>query len=519
MSNNKYLTYFTLILTVLIFQGMITQAFAQKKTKIQLIRAESMLGKNVNGEELNIFIGDVVFEHDSAYLYCDSAVFDNKQNNLRSYGKVHVKVNDTLSLFSDTLNYNGNTRIGVATGNVKMVDSKATLLTDHLTYNRLTQIAFYTTGGKIINEDNELVSKKGYYHTETKDLFFKEDVVLTNPEYIVESDTLKYNTSSEIAFIAGPTTIKGKDEFLYAEDGWYDTKSDKTELILNPWLTYKNQYLSGDKIFYDKASGAGRVLGNAFIKDTVQKVIVTGNYADFRRKDGYAYATDSATAILIDKKDSLFMHADTLRLTFDSTDNPQKLLAFYKCKFFKTDIQGMCDSLVYSFSDSTITLFHSPVLWTQENQLTAENIIIYSSNQQVDSMNMTNSSFIISVDKFNNENFNQIKGKNMTGYFKENELFKMTVTGNSETVYFVREEDGAMIGINKGQASNMDIYITDRQISDILYFENPDAILYPEKEFPKEELKLRDFKWFADDRPYSKRDIYRWEKVEPVLKR
>jgi hypothetical protein len=95
----------------------------------------------------------------------------------------------------------------------------------------------------------------------------------------------------------------------------------------------------------------------------------------------------------------------------------------------------------------------------------------------------------------------------------------MTVTGNSETVYFVREEDGVMIGINKGQASNMEIFISDRQISDILYFENPDAILYPENEFPKEEMKLRDFKWYVNDRPYSKRDIYRWEKLEPVLKK
>ncbi len=518
MAHRFFHKYFVYALLILGIQGYTGHIFAQKKTKIQLIKAESMLGQNQHGKELNIFIGDVVFEHDSAYLYCDSAVFDNSENNLRSYGKVHVKVNDTLSLYSDTLHYSGNTKIGIATGNVRLVDNNATLLTDHLTYNRLTGIAFYTTGGKILNEDNELTSKKGFYHTDTKDLFFKEDVVLTNPDYVLESDTLKYNTQSEIAFINGPTTIKGKDEFLYAEDGWYDTKTDKTELTLKPWLTYKEQYLSGDKIFYDKTTGAGRILGNAFIKDSVQKVIITGNFADYRPNDGFAFATDSATAILMDKKDSLFMHADTLRLTFDTTDNPQKMLAYFKCKFYKTDLQGMCDSLVYSFSDSTITLFHSPVLWTQENQLTAENIVIFSSNQQVDSMNMTNSSFIISVDKFNKENFNQIKGKNMTGYFKKNELYKMTVTGNSETVYFVREEDGTIIGINKGQASNMDIFIVDRQISDILYFDNPDAILYPENEFPKEELKLRDFKWHASDRPRNRWDIYRWEKVEPVLK-
>ncbi|OQX79731.1 MAG: hypothetical protein B6D64_04335 [Bacteroidetes bacterium 4484_276] len=514
--------YFILILLILTGTLVSTSTFAQKKTKINLIDANELIGQTVNGVELNIFVGNVVFEHDSAYLYCDSAVFSSAQNNLRAYKNVHIFISDTLSLYSDELDYSGNTRVATMTGNVKLVDNDATLTTDRLIYGRNTGIAYYSTGGKIVNEDNVLTSRRGYYYTDLKDIYFKEDVVFDNPEYHLVSDSLIYNTATEIADISGPTTITGEDELLYAEDGWYDAKSDRAKLKIwpngqNPYLSFKEQYLSGDSIYYDKEAGIGQAFSNVFLKDSLQNMIVTGNFADYRRQDGFAFITDSAQAIFIDKKDSLYMHSDTLKLIFDSLQSPFALQAFYKTKYYKTDMQGMCDSLVYMFADSTISMFGQPALWTQENQLTANKIKIFSSGQKIDSMQMTNLSFIISTDKFDIEKFNQIKGRDMVGYFEDNELNKINVQGNSETIYFVREEDGALIGINKALASNMSIIIGDRQLTDIFYYDKPDAHLIPESSYPEQELKLKNFKWLGTQRPNNRYDIFKWDGIIPVL--
>ncbi|MFP4469187.1 MAG: OstA-like protein [Bacteroidales bacterium] len=510
-------------LLLLIFIGMLMPGMvsAQKKTKIRLVQAEQMQGDKTTGEELNIFVGDVIFEHDSAYLFCDSAVFNSSRNNLDAYHDVRIKVSDTLNLYGDFLHYEGNSRVATVTGDVKLEDNDATLYTDRLIYERNTKIAYYTTGGEIISEDNNLTSWRGFYYTDQKELYFKDSVVLINPEYTLRSDTLIFNTLTEIALISGPTTIVGEDEFLYAEDGWYNTQTDETELKVNPYLIYKEQYLSGDSIYYEKESGKGHVIGDVMMKDTVQNVIVKSQLADYNRKSGYAWATDSAMAILIDGSDSLFMHADTLRMTFDTTESPQNLLAYYKCKYYKSDLQGMSDSLVYSFTDSIITMYREPALWTQGNQLTADLIKIFSSGEKIDSMYMSNSSFIISIDEFNRDNFNQIKGKNMIGYFKENELYLIKVEGNSETVYYVREEDGALIGINKALSSNMEIWVEDRQISDIFYFDQADANLFPENEFPPEERRLKNFIWLDEERPKSKTDIFIWDaraENQPVLR-
>ncbi len=491
---------------------------AQNKTKIKLVRADQLLGDQAAGEDLNIFTGNVIFKHDSAFLYCDSAVLNSKKNNLEAHFDVKLAVSDTLNLYGDVLYYDGNTRIATIIGDVILEDKDATLYTDKLIYERNTAIAYYTTGGRIVNEDNELTSTRAYYHTNDKLLYFKNEVQLVNPEYLLRSDTLIYNTASEIAFISGPTTITGQDEFLYSEKGMYNTQNDFTQLELNSYITYKEQYLSGDSIYYEKARGVGEVFGNVFIKDSVQNIIVTGNYADYRRKDGYAYITDSAVAIMIDKTDSLFMHADTLRLTFDSLDSPHKLHAFYKCKYYKTDLQGMSDSLVYSFADSTIDMYYKPVIWTQGNQMSAEKIKVYTSNQAVDSMEMILSSFIVSVDKFGKDNYNQIKGKDMTAYFAKNELYLVKVNGNSETIYFVREEDGNLVGINKAESGNMEIWIDERQVVDIYYFASPNAQLYPETELPADQHFLRDFRWRINDRPMRKEDIFSWPADFPVLR-
>ena len=507
-----FLRLIFLVMIIISTSMLCSKVVGQTKARIQIIHADDLRGMKSGGQELNILVGDVQFEHDGAYLYCDSAILNSRGSDLYAYGNVHIKMSDTLNLYGDTLHYNGNTRVAVMSGNVVLQDNQATLYTSKLNYNRKTRTAYYTTGGRIENKDNELSSSFGIYYTDTKLVHFKNNVELVNDEYLLRSDTLIYNTATATAFISGPTTITGEEEFLYAEDGFYDTRTDVTMLQQNAYMTYKEQYLRGDSIYFEKATGIGEVFGNVFLKDTLQNMILTGNYADYHRNQGYAWATDSAMAIMADAVDSLFLHADTLWLTFDTAGNPQQLTAYHHSRFYKTDLQGMSDSLVYSFADSTIHMFYDPILWADENQLTADDIIIYSSGQRADSMQMTGAAFIVSKDKYGAGNFNQIKGKEMMAYFENNELNLVKVDGNSETIYFVREEEGALIGINRAVAGRMEIFIVDRQIGEIIYFENPDATLYNEGELPVDQFFLRDFRWSQELRPMSRYDVFRWPK-------
>ncbi|MDP4280537.1 MAG: OstA-like protein [Bacteroidota bacterium] len=460
------------------------------------------------GPDIQRILGDVVLRHDSTYLYCDSAYLNEIQNNVRAYGNVHIRVSDTLNLFGDSLKYDGNTRIACIKNKVRLIDNETTLTTDTLYFDRNTDIARYDDWGKIVNGKNTLVSKYGYYYTDDKKFFFKQKVILLNPEYIMHSDTLLYNTVSETSYFFGPSTIVGKEDSIYCENGWYDTKNDISRFRKNGIIFHGPQSVTGDSMHYERNTGYGQVFRHAILKDTVKNIILKGNYGEIFRKKGYTYMTDSAVAVLIDKKDSLFLHSDTIHGTFDSTDNIRNIRAFYKVKFFRHDLQGLGDSLAYHGADSTMFLYHDPVIWSSENQLTADSIRLNIRNNQADSIVLYNSAFIISKDDTNK--FNQVKGRNMIGYFKNNEIYKIRVLGNSETIYFAREDDRSLIGINKAISSDLLIFLEKNKFTDITYISKPDATFYPEKDISPYDLKLKNFRWIEKRRPLIKEDIFIW---------
>jgi lipopolysaccharide export system protein LptA len=454
------------------------------------------------------FIGNPVFYHDGAYLYCDSAWLMEENNTVDCFGKVRIKSSDTLNLYGDFLHYDGNTKLANLRGNVKLVDNQSVLTTNEMLFDRNTQIASYLSGGKIVNKDNTLTSKIGYYHTDTKKMYFRMDVVVKNPDYKMNSDTLLYNTQSRIIYFLGPTIIKGKDNYIYCENGEYNRVTKKSRFSINALMVDDNRRLTGDSLYYDDNNDYGKAIRNVVLLDTVQDIILKGNYAEYYKKKGFAFITSMAYAMLGDKNDTLFIHADTLRANFDTVKQETRdLYAYYNTRFYRKDIQGDCDSLYYSFADSTITLFHSPVLWSDKNQLTADTIRIYTGKNTIREMRLSNTAFIINRDS--TTTYNQIKGKNMTGHFRDNRLYQIDVDGNAETIYYVREDSKEMIGVNKAQGSRMHLYIDDNKIQRITYFDRPDGNMYPDKDVTEEQRILKGFQWVPERRPLNWMDIFR----------
>jgi lipopolysaccharide export system protein LptA len=486
--------------------------FSQEVTKILLEKADSWEYNQAIGKDVQRIIGNVIFSHDSTMMYCDSAYLNEEQNNVIAFGNVHIRVSDTLNLFGDSLRYDGNTKTAHIRSNVKLIDNETTLTTDTLVYNRTTRIAQYDYWGKIVNGKNDLVSKHGYYHTDVKQFFFKEKVILINPEHVMHADTLMYNTMNETAYFFGPTNIISKDRIdsMYTENGWYNTKTDISRFLKKGVIYHENQILRGDTLYYEQGPGFGRANGNAEIIDTVKDVIIRGNYGEVRRNKGFAFMTDHALAIMIEKKkDSLFMHSDSIIATFnDRKEEIRDLFGYYKAKFFRRDMQGMCDSIVYHGADSAMMMYKSPVIWSGVNQLTADSIRFTIRNQEADSMVLYNSAFIAQMDDTNK--FNQVRGRDMIGYFHHNDLYKVRVIGNAETVYWMREDDRSLIGIKKVAASSILIFLKNNQLKSLTYMDKPAGAIYPEKDISPFDLKLKGFTWVANKRPAKKEDIFTW---------
>jgi lipopolysaccharide export system protein LptA len=500
---------YILILLVFLLQGFLQDhtLFAQETRTIMIDNADINEFDLVDGVQRSRLLGNVRFSQKDVLMSCDSAHFYPDLNMFDAFSHVHIWRADTLDLYGDFLKYKGDIRMAEMRKNVVLDDKDTHLTTENINYDLNEDIGYYFDGGKIINGENTLVSRSGYYYTREKLFFFKDSVVVTNPDYTMYCDTLKYNTVSNVAFFLGPTDIISDENYIYCENGWYDTKNNVSQFNKNAFLRNKEKILKGDSIYYDRESGLGKAFQNVELIDTAQNIILTGNYVTYEEKTEYAFLTDSALMIQVDKSDSLFIHADTLKTATDTIPGKKLLKAFNHVKIYRPDLQGKCDSLVYCENDSTFRFFGDPVLWTEENQLTAGLISIETRKQSLYRINMEGGAFIISRE--DSSRFNQIKGRNMQGWFLNNQLYQMDVNGNGQTIYYAKDK-GVIQGVNKAESANLKIYLKDRKIERIRFMVEPDATYYPLDKFPNGASKLENFRWLEQYRPLNKLDVFNW---------
>jgi lipopolysaccharide export system protein LptA len=480
-----------------------------KTTRVDLIHADYTRFDRTIAPDARRLIGNVKFQQEESTMQCDSAYQFTVDNRFNAYSRVYIQVNDSVAIYGDKLYYNGNTRMAELHGNVKLIDNQITLTTQHLYYDLNTNTANYIRGGKIVDSTNTLTSIWGFYYADDKEFFFKDQVKLVNPDYVMNSDTLKYNTLTEVAFFFGPTTIVSEDNTIFCMNGWYDTRNDIAQFSRDAYFTNGEQYLAGDSLFYDRNRGYGNAINNIMLKDSVQQTFITGHFAEHFEHEYLSEVTQNAVLTVIAERDSLFMHADTLRSIQDDDNNRKLIYAWYKAKFFKTDIQGLADSIVYNMSDSIIYLYNDPVIWSENHQLTARRIEIKTADEnRVESIHMFDAAFIVSRE--DSSAYNQIKGKKIIAHFIENQLRRIDVFGNGEALYYVRDEEEELIGINKSMSSDITILIEDNMVVDIILYTNSDANLFPPEQIPNDERFLQHFKWITDKRPQKKEDIFVW---------
>ena len=499
------------VICCLTFFSISISAFGQESKRIEIVQANTLEGTKIGNEEIRVLRGDVIFKQNSTLMYCDSALFYENSNSIDAFGNIRIQGPDA-KMTGHVLHYNGNTKQAIITKDVKLTDDKMTLTTQTLNYNTETNIADYSTGGKVIDRENVLTSDKGYYYSKDKLVFYKDNVVLTNPEYIVHTDTLKYNTATATTYFYGPCYINstGKDSsYIYCEFGWYNTNTGKSYFSKNAFIQSKTNKLQGDSILYDRKSKVGNAFRNVQVTDTVQKVIVKGEYAYVDENSHRSFVTGRTELIKIFETDSMFLHADTLYAIEDTVNIQKTYYAYKHARIFKSDLQGKCDSLVYSTIDSTMRFYHDPVLWNNNNQLTADSISLILAGGTIYSMQLRLNSFIISRE--DTVRFNQVKGRDMTGYFSNNTLYKIHVIGNGQTIYYLRNKKQQITGVNQADCSDLLIYINNNKVERISLLYKPDATLFPIKETNPLELRLKGYKWLEGVRPLVREDIFNWK--------
>ena len=496
---------------------------------VYLERAENLNFDQERIADAQILVGDVVFRHDDALMYCDSAYFYEKTNSLDAFGNVRLIQGDTLQGFGDVLYYDGNTKLARLRKHVKLIhgsadDNPTVLTTDSLNYDRQKGVAYYYTGGTVTDTLNTLTSVRGNYTPDTKQAVFSRNVQLVNPNFVLTSDTLLYSTATKVTDIVSPTTIVYDQETdIYTSRGWYNTQTEHSMLLDRSRVVHQNgQTLTGDTIYYDKVVGFGRVLGHMEMRDTAQHVTLYGQYGEMWEEDNRGFATDSA--LMVDWTDAehyAYIHADTLfteKLHYtdsvmqDSTYN--RVRAYYGVRVYRDDMQMVCDSMVCFNNDSTIHLYQTPVCWSSNQQISADSICVYLKNSMVDHAVCMVDALCVMQDTLGL--FNQMSGKEMVSYMEDGEVKLVDMSGNAQTVYYPLEDDGSVVGMNTTESSYIRVYVANRQVERMRFTKETTGILYPMDQIPGGADRLTAFFWAISHRPVDKDDVFRQTDMSKV---
>ncbi|MGP1467777.1 MAG: OstA-like protein [Hoylesella shahii] len=463
--------------------------------------------------DAQIVKGNVQFMHKGAKMWCDSAYFYQQTNSFRAFGHVRMVQGDTLSLTCERAYYDGQAQLMEARKNVWLKHRGQTLNTDSLNYDRLYNNAYFFEGGTLTDKNQKLVADWGQYNTQTREAVFYYNVKMIENDRIITTDTLQYNTLTSMAHVLGPSQITSKTGVIETRDGYLNTKTSMSTLYGRSTVNDKDKTITGDSLYYDDKTGQSEGYGNVVYVDKKNKNSLLCQRFKYNEKTGAGWATGNLLAKDYSQKDTLYVHADSVKFfTYNiNTDSVYRMAHCFKhVRAYRQDVQTVCDSMVANSKDSCLTMYRDPIVWNANRQLLGEVIKIYMQDSTVKEAHVLGQA--LSVEQMpDSVHFNQLSSKDMFAYFIDGNVRRNDAVSNVRSIYFsVDDKDSTLIGLNYLETDTMRMFISaERQLQKIwtCRFE---ATLYPMSQIPPGKEKLEAFGWFDYVRPLNKDDLFEW---------
>jgi lipopolysaccharide export system protein LptA len=487
---------FLLVLVTLFLLPHVSEAQPEKVK----YKAETLERFKKKGEFVRRLKGNVVFVQKSTTIYCDSAFFYDSRNYMEAFGRVRI-VDDSVTITSRKLYYDGNTRLAQLRENVVYTKGDKRLTTNNLDYNMDTEVGDYFSGGTLQDATNRLTSVTATYYAQHNYADFFINVVLYAPDYTLKSNNMHYNTLTKVATTKGPTEVIADDgqTTIHSDGGEFRTVYDQSIFSEGTVETPEN-ILVGDRLFFDDLNKYYKAEGNVKLTSKERNTIIIGREGFYDKAKGLNKIYGNPVMKKIMEADTFYLSADTLVSIESKVESEKRILAYKNVKIFRSNLQGLADSAAYFVTDSLMVLYHDPILWNRSNQIRGDTIKLEISEKEIKKMLLRRNAFMVSQDTV--LNFNQIKGRNINAYFRDNELNYMDVLGNGESIYYVLAEgDSITMGMNRTLCSNMRLRFGEKTLKNVTFFKNPEGKFIPPHELTSDIQRLEGFSWRADERP------------------
>ena len=497
----------------------LTISYSQERKEIAITSDVSRINeeKYPGAFIMNKTTNQVFIEHEGIEMWCDLAFHYKKDNFVKAIGNVLIKQGDSIAMRSQYAEYRGNSKFAYARGNVWLKKDTTTVTSDTMYFDRVKQQAYYRTGGTVTSPNSKITSRAARYYLDKDKISFINNVAVTNPNYNINSEQLDFYSKNEHAYLYGPTTITSDSSQVYCERGFYDTKNDNGYFVKKSRIDYKNRQVWGDSLYFDRARNFASATNNIKVLDTLNSSLIKGHYAEVYKDKDSVFITHRAVAITVEQQDSVYIHGDRLIVT-GKADN-RIVRGYHNVKLYKKDLSGKCDSIHVNQKTGLTQMIRRPVLWSDQNQITGDSIHLVSNTEtnKIDKLKVFDNAFIIQKDSISG--YNQIRGQELYGFFNySNELEKVEIKKNAESVIYIREETGKLQGIDKSKSASIIITFVDKTIDEVTKYKNPGGDIWPESQWLERSQTLQGFEWRGDERLINKDAIFKDETPFELIK-
>ena len=497
--------------------------------RVFLEKADTMRKQTV--DSFLVLIGNVEFSRGGMHMFCDSAHYYPEIESLDCFGNVWMQQGDTLSAKGDSLKYRNDTQLCTIYGTpVTMRNRDVQLQTDEFIYDLYSEFGYYNVGGVLTDKSNRLESVEGEYVPATKEATFYDNVHLTSTEESgaplhIYTDTLYYNTNTHLAQLFTLSVIIKNGDTIFTTRGDYDTNTGVANLFNRSKVKMeRGTTLEGDTLFYDRNAGYGWARGNMEIVDSAKQSTLRGDYGYYDQVIDSSYVTGHAVAMEYSKGDTLYVHgrelfsfrtldtthfeADTLTGTaaYERVDTSHVLIAHPRVRFFRTDMQGICDSLRMQQRDSLMYMYRHPIVWSDDRQIFGNVIKIHFNDSTFDRATLPEFGF--TAQHVAEDFYNQLSGKEMIAYFEDQEMKRLDVNGNVEAIMLPMENDSTYNKIINLESSYLKALFEKQQIQWMKMWPETGGTVTPLYLSKKSQYYLPKFKWYTGLRPTSPEDIF-----------
>lgn len=531
--------------------------------------ADVFIFNKTDSGDVGRFIGNARFTQGTDTLYCDSLHYNKTTRIIEAFSNVRIAQEGGTEGRSHYLRYTIAKKLAFMDGDVSLTDGKNRLECEQLTYDLGIKKGIFNDRGTLHADSTIVVSNRGEYDVKNKEARFSGKVIVTDPHYKTVSDDMGFNTETKVTRFFGPSVVTGDSgkTILHSSSGYYDGSRGIASFFTHSTIWYDGQFIEGDTLYFNRETGYGYAYNNVYALDTAHHSGLYAGRAVYNRRKRTLKATEKPVLEQVNGKDTLFVRADTFysapvlkndtakgKITqiSDRNDNnragaakettnaakkeknkrkkgkeqlpvsmaaidtswadttaPLYFSGYHNVRIYSDSLQGVCDSIVFTQADSTVRMIYKPIAWSRKSQITGDTICLQLDSNSLKSVYVPNNAFVVSLaGPEKAELYDQVQGKTLRGFLKNNALTDMVVAPDAEAIYYSKDDAGAYIGVSQASSTKMRIIFEDQQIHKIRLEQDVHQTLTPMTKADLPNSRLSRFKWLMEKRPKSKAELF-----------